>query len=415
MDNLTVELGNKTRNNLTCSIINDTLYCKNDKTNISVDLKKSSIMLTYVSNTATLNILNDNFGGLIIKSNNKGAVENCHNEIARVLDRYSSEIIEKIESNEYIEVFKIKNSKGYFRLIIPKGSYIISSNLKINLSQLKHVGIVEYRDVYRKDKDVYILHPMLPTLSMAIQKCFLTDMEIRCVMRQICVALKYIHSCNIVHGNIQSKNIYIDGENVKIGGFEFANFLDHGGVLGYPSWSIFHNYGTDFDIWSLSFILFEYCGIKIPKANVMFLTDMPTNFKITTQSDIFKDFVSKCYQSDPTKRATADELLQHEFFIDSDNPKLISNIKVDESTITDSIFEHKLVELKKPSYKHIDLDDKMRKQIKDDIQKSVNEIEQEIDKKVSDIFNSQREKLGRSLDFGYVKKPSKTNSEQNIN
>ena len=88
---------------------------------------------------------------------------------------------------------------------------------------------------------------------------------------QICIALQYIHSLSIVHGDLKPHNCLLQGPlyDVKLSDFGISHLLsptlthiyDQQGTLPYCSPEVLRGkpYNQKTDIWALGCILYEVC------------------------------------------------------------------------------------------------------------------------------------------------------------
>jgi serine/threonine protein kinase len=91
------------------------------------------------------------------------------------------------------------------------------------------------------------------------------------------MALKYVHSCNILHRDLKTQNIMLSGpqqRTIKLGDFGIAKVLGSGRdlaatVVGTPHYlspevcqSRYYDHKSD--IWSLGCVLYELCTLKKP-------------------------------------------------------------------------------------------------------------------------------------------------------
>ena len=94
-------------------------------------------------------------------------------------------------------------------------------------------------------------------------------------LNQICSALAYLESRNIIHHDLKPQNIFIYGDQIKIGDFGLSKALeskkyietesDRGGTLYYTAPEILTNqpYNTRSDLWALGCILYELCTLQL--------------------------------------------------------------------------------------------------------------------------------------------------------
>jgi serine/threonine protein kinase len=150
-------------------------------------------------------------------------------------------------------------------------------------------------------------------------------------MCQILHGLSYLHDAGVIHCDIKCANIL----STKLGELKLTDFgVSHTSrktmgkgqeeVAGSPYWMApevveFQGITTAADIWSLGCTLLELMTGQPPNHEMPALSAMyriasgpppaiPAGF-----SPQLKDFLSKCFVKDPKQRATAKQLLAHEF------------------------------------------------------------------------------------------------------
>ena len=91
---------------------------------------------------------------------------------------------------------------------------------------LKHKNIVEFKRFFEDKYDVYIMLELCEHHSLAemlyIRK-HLHEIEVRCIVKQLCDALTFLHDCQIVHRDIKLSNVFINKKmQLKLGDFGLA-------------------------------------------------------------------------------------------------------------------------------------------------------------------------------------------------
>lgn len=153
-------------------------------------------------------------------------------------------------------------------------------------------------------------------------------------IRQVCLALKYLHSKNIIHRDIKPENILIGcDDNLKLADFGWSVFSADKkrntfcGTAEYlpPEMCREEVYDYNADIWCLGILSYEFCTGTTPfngKNNLR-----ATKQKILTSelefppylSEECTNFISRCCCKDPADRISLDEALQHPFIVKYQN------------------------------------------------------------------------------------------------
>ncbi|XP_063428130.1 uncharacterized protein LOC134711459 [Mytilus trossulus] len=143
---------------------------------------------------------------------------------------------------------------------------------------------------------------------------------------QICFALKYIHSQNILHRDLKTQNIFLTSQNVvKIGDFGIARVLRDSadcamtaiGTPFYLSPEICQKkpYNHKSDMWALGCVLYEMCTLHVPfnakdfdslvmKIMTGQFDPLPSHFGTT-----IRYLCTRLLDKDPDKRLSANEAL----------------------------------------------------------------------------------------------------------
>jgi len=163
------------------------------------------------------------------------------------------------------------------------------------------------------------------------QKAKLQEQEVRGYLLQLIEGLKYIHEQHIIHRDLKLRNLFLtDQMELKIGDFGLAAKIQEGarrrticGTPNYMSPEILnakegHSYETD--IWSVGIILYVLiigkAPFQAPSPKLIYSRIKTSIYVFPKDSQISptaKDLIVKLLNSDPAKRLTLAQILEHDF------------------------------------------------------------------------------------------------------
>ncbi|KAH6576467.1 hypothetical protein BASA61_005266 [Batrachochytrium salamandrivorans] len=204
------------------------------------------------------------------------------------------------------------------------------------MKECHHPNIVNYIDSFLVRESLWVLMEYMEggMLTDIIDKHTFTEPQISSICLETLRGLQHLHSRNIIHRDIKSDNILLDGKGqVKISDFGYsAKLLNdrsrRATMVGTPFWMAPEvvsqkEYGAKVDIWSLGIMAIEmiegqppYINEEPLKALYLIATNgTPKLKKVEKLSASLRDFLKRTLEVDVAKRASSAELLQHPFFL----------------------------------------------------------------------------------------------------
>lgn len=204
------------------------------------------------------------------------------------------------------------------------------------MNKTKHPNIVKLFEIYDTNNYLYMVLEVLSggeLFEHIVEKECYSEKEAADAVRQICMAVKYMHDINIVHRDLKPENLIYSSPHedaiIKITDFGLAKYVKTAenmrtpcGTPGYVAPEILKSepYGPAVDMWSIGVILYILlCGFppfydetaaglyeQIKNGDYEFPDPYWTNI-----SKDAKDLVQKLLTVDPKKRITPEKVLSH--------------------------------------------------------------------------------------------------------
>jgi len=230
--------------------------------------------------------------------------------------------------------------------VVPKSSV---ANLPQHISlmnrtlKLHHPHVIQLYDWFQSKEHLYMVLELAEggeLFDHTISRGHFTDREACAMVHQVAQALVFIHSQGIVHRDLKPENLFVRGSppfeppyDLVVADFGVAVYIDRPdgssislqGICGSPGYTapeVYRRlpYGKPVDIWALGVITFILLSGRFPFAHLSgqeFLNDSEQEIKFPKRfaiSPYAQNFILGCLQTDPSKRWTAEEAVEHPWF-----------------------------------------------------------------------------------------------------
>ena len=256
-----------------------------------------------------------------------------------------------IGSGTFGSVWKVRHkiTNQIYAIKVINKEYIIKQNMIEQIKKeieimykLNHPHIIKLYSHFEDEEDFCLIMEYASRgqlYSFIKKQKKLNQISAKQYIKEIISALKYLHSLDppIIHRDIKPENILIDSNgNCKLCDFGFAIFENelnkvddkenYCGTAEYLAPEILNNLpqSKNVDIWALGILLFEMLTGRTPfKIDRDKLDEYKNNskmWKINWTDDfprLARDLVSRILVPNPKDRYSLDQILSHQWFIDT--------------------------------------------------------------------------------------------------
>ncbi|XP_037046923.1 serine/threonine-protein kinase D3 isoform X2 [Bradysia coprophila] len=208
------------------------------------------------------------------------------------------------------------------------------------LQNISHCGVVNLERMFENPEKIYVVMEKLKgdmlEMILSSQRGKLSERVTKFLITQILVALKHLHSKNIVHCDLKPENVLLSSDaefpQVKLCDFGFARIIGEKSfrrsVVGTPAYlapEVLRNkgYNRSLDMWSVGVIIYVSLSGTFPFNEDEDINDQIQNAAFMYPSSPWKeissdaiDLINNLLQVKQRKRFTVDKSLLHTWLQD---------------------------------------------------------------------------------------------------
>ncbi|KAF5101283.1 hypothetical protein D0Z00_000953 [Geotrichum galactomycetum] len=243
----------------------------------------------------------------------------------------------QVDTNENVAIKQMNLEKQ------PKKELIINEILVMKESS--HRNIVNFIDSYLLQGDLWVVMEYMEggSLTDVVTYNMMSEGQIGAVCREVLQGLEHLHSKGVIHRDIKSDNILLSMKgDIKLTDFGFCAQINESNskrttMVGTPYWMAPEvvsrkEYGPKIDIWSLGIMAIEMIEGEPPYLNespiralYLIVTNGTPQLKDPDSlTPVFDDFLKWSLKVEVDQRATATELLDHEFLKTADSVRSLA-------------------------------------------------------------------------------------------
>ncbi|KAJ6459553.1 kinase-like domain-containing protein [Mycena sanguinolenta] len=252
--------------------------------------------------------------------------------------------LEKIGKGGSAQIFRAKTLAANERVAIKEMKAVQQTKFTLEcfvneilvMQRFQHPNLISFFGSYLTNSNLWIVMEYMDcgALTDVIANNMIEEDQISYICFETCKGLEHLHRRSIMHRDIKSDNVLLDTSGrVKITDFGLClKFTDQGltestqAMVGSPYWMApemvkLQEYSAKVDIWALGIMAIEmiegvppYFNEQPSEAlNLIAANGTPTLVMPEVTSRELAGFLEACLSVDVRSRATANELLEHEF------------------------------------------------------------------------------------------------------